>query len=528
MPNPSQESLANVPYSADSRRGPLLLFLFLGFFVTFHLWFIATGHFNLAPDEAQYWSWSKRLDWSYYSKGPMVAYLIALSTRLGGDTEFFVRLPTVLLSAGTALLTFSLADRLCCSKRAGLEAVLLLAAMPLAEAGSVLMTIDAPLVFFWCLTLLLIHRALTTDGNAWWFLAGIGLGLGLLSKYTMAVMIPQISLYLALSRGHRFWIRRSGPYLALGVGLLLFVPVLWWNATHGLVSLHHLLAQLGGGKAVVVPLKSLGQFVGSQAVVVTPVVFILLMIGIWDAGRAVLTRNGDDTSRFLFCASVPLLVVCLIICLWTKVQANWGTPAYVAAAIAAVRWGSGSSPDGIPASRRWQSRPLFAAALMTGFLVSAIGHFPQSLASVGFPLPRDLDPTKRLRGWTELGGQVGEIYQGMSRSRPTFVFSDQYQIASEIMFYVPARPKTYSIQLGRRMNQFDVWGGTEEVLGWDAIFVTGRTDGLPLEVLRSFEYVVREWPYHLLNIDQSAALHSWSIFRCYGFRGFPPLQQPEY
>lgn len=528
MPNPPQESLANVAYPADSRRGFLLLFLFLGFFVTFHLWFIARGHFNLAPDEAHYWSWSKRLDWSYYSKGPMVAYLIAVSTRLGGDTEFFVRLPTVLLSAGTALLTFLLADRLCRSKRAGLEAVLLLAAMPLAEAGSILMTIDAPLIFFWSLTLLLVHRALSTDGNAWWFLAGIGLGLGLLSKFTMAVMIPQISLYLALSREHRFWIRRSGPYLALGIGLLLFVPVLWWNATHGLISLRHLLGQLGGGKAMVAALKSLGQFVGSQALVATPVVFILLLIGIWDAGRAVLARNGDDTSCFLFCASVPLFVVCLIISLWTKVQANWGAPVYVAATIAAVRWRSGSAPNVTPASRRWHSRPLFAAALTTGFLISAIGHFPQSLASVGLPLPRDFDPTKRLRGWTELGGQVSEVYQEMRGNRPTFVFSDQYQIASEMMFYVPAHPKTYSIQLGRRMNQFDVWGGTEEVLGWDAIFVTGRTEGLPLEVLRSFESVVRERPHHLSNIDQSATLHSWSIFRCYGFRGFPPIQQPEY
>lgn len=458
----------------------------------------------------------------------MVAYLIALSTRVGGDTEFFVRLPAVLLSAGTALLTFLLAHRLCRSKKAGLEAVLLLAAMPLAEAGSILMTIDAPLVFFWSLTLFLIHRALTTDGIAWWVLAGIGLGLGLLSKYTMAAMVPQISLYLALSRGHRFWLRRSGPYLALGIGFLLFVPVLWWNATHGFVSFRHLMGQLGNGKPMVVPLRSLGEFIASQVGVVTPVLFILLMIGIWYVGRAGLSRSGDDTALFLLCASMPLLLVCAVLSLWTRVQANWAAPAYVAATIAAARWRSGISPHGPSARRRWYGRPLFATALITGFLVSAIGHFPQSLASAGFPLPRTLDPTKRLRGWAEIGQQVSEIYQEMSRSRATFIFSDQYQIASEMMFYVPAHPKTYSIQLGRRMNQFDVWGGTAEVLGWDAIFVTGRTGDAPFEVLRSFEYVKREWQYHPLKFDQSRALQSWSIFRCYGFRGFPPPLQPGY
>ncbi len=520
--------MANRSCEADSWRACLLLFLFLGFVITFHLWFITPGHFNLAPDEAHYWSWSKRLDWSYYSKGPMVAYLIALSTRLGGDTEFFVRLPAVLLSAGTALLTFSLASRLCSSTRAGLEAVLLLAAMPLAQAGSILMTIDAPLVFFWTLTLFLIHRALTTGGNVWWLIAGVGLGLGLSSKYTMAIMVPQIALYLALSQAHQFWIRRSEPYLALAIGFLLFVPVLWWNATHGFVSLRHVLGQLGAEKAMVAPLKSLLEFIGSQVAVVTPLLFMLLMIGLWHVGRSGLTRSGDDASLFLFCACAPLLLLCVIMSLWTKVLANWAAPAYVAAAIAAARWRSGSSPEGIPAWWGWRSRPFFVTALVTGFLVSAIGHFPESLAAVGYALPRELDPTKRLRGWAELGARVDGLYQEMSRSRPTFVLSDQYQIASEMMFYVPTHPKTYSIPAGRRMNQFDVWGGTAEVLGWDAIFVTGRTANPPFEVLQSFESVKREWPDPLLHSDHSPALYSWSIFRCYGFRGFPSLQQRRY
>ncbi len=211
----SRGSFADWTHQANSRQASLLFLLFLGCITAFHLWFIHSGRFNLAPDEAHYWTWSKRLDWSYYSKGPMVAYLIALSTRLGGDTEFFVRLPAVLLSTGTAICTFLLADRLYRSKWAGLHAVLVLAAMPLAEAGSILMTIDAPLIFFWSLTLVLIHRALEADGTGRWLLAGIGLGLGLLSKYTMAIMVPQTILYLVLSRHHRFWMRRPGPYLAL-------------------------------------------------------------------------------------------------------------------------------------------------------------------------------------------------------------------------------------------------------------------------------------------------------------------------
>jgi len=141
----------------------LCFWLFLGFAVTFHLWFIASGRLDLAPDEAHYWTWSNRLGWSYYSKGPMVAYLIALSTRLGGDTEFYVRLPAVILSAGTGLLTFLLARDVCGSARAGLDAVLTLGAMPLAQVGPILMTYDTPLVFFLVLTLALGRRMNQVD-----------------------------------------------------------------------------------------------------------------------------------------------------------------------------------------------------------------------------------------------------------------------------------------------------------------------------------------------------------------------------
>lgn len=514
-------------WPASDRQTSLLLLLVLGFVTAFHLWFINSGQFNLAPDEAHYWTWSRRLDWSYYSKGPMVAYLIALSTRLGGDTEFFIRLPAVLLSTGTALLTFLLADRLCRSRWAGLQAVLLLAAIPLYEAGSILMTIDAPLVFFWSLTLLLFHRALTADSNAWWLLSGISLGLGLLSKYTMAVMVPQTLLYLVLSRNHRFWMRRSGPYLALVVALLIFTPVIYWNATHNFVSFRHLLEQLGGGNDMIIPLKSLGEFVASQVGVVTPILFVLLLIGLWEVGRTGLAQRSDDTSLFLFCASVPLLLACVITSLWTKVQANWAAPAFVAAAVAAAKWRSGSPTSNYSAWRWARSRALFAGALLTGFLVSTIGHFPHALASVGLPLPRKLDLTRRLRGWAALGTQVSTVHQEMSRSRPTFVFSDRYQVASEVMFYVPAHPTTYNIQLERRMNQFDVWGGTAEVLGWDAIFVTDRPDP-PDAVLRSFDRVELERPTHLPEVVKERGHGPWSIFRCYGFRGFPPAQQFGY
>src|SRR4029450_11337090 len=113
---------------------------FLVVVTTARLWYLQQGYLELSPDEAHYWEWSRRLDWSYYSKGPFVAYLIAISTALGGATELFVRLPAVVLSGGTTILVYRLVDALLRDVRLALASVGLLHITPLFAAGSLLMT----------------------------------------------------------------------------------------------------------------------------------------------------------------------------------------------------------------------------------------------------------------------------------------------------------------------------------------------------------------------------------------------------
>src|SRR5689334_11667584 len=87
------------------------LFLIVGISLLRVFYLISNCPLDLAPDEAHYWQWSQHLDWSYYSKGPLVAYLIRLSTWLLGDWSrqltgnemAAVRLPAVL--CGALLLT---------------------------------------------------------------------------------------------------------------------------------------------------------------------------------------------------------------------------------------------------------------------------------------------------------------------------------------------------------------------------------------------------------------------------------------
>ena len=58
-----------------------------------------TSPLELYPDEAQYWLWSRTLDFGYYSKPPVIAWAIWATTALGGDAEPWVRLSAVMFQA---------------------------------------------------------------------------------------------------------------------------------------------------------------------------------------------------------------------------------------------------------------------------------------------------------------------------------------------------------------------------------------------------------------------------------------------
>ncbi len=505
----------------------LFTLVLLGGLTLFHLWYIGAGILDLAPDEAHYWDWSRRLDWSYYSKGPLVAYLIALSTSLGGSTEFFVRLPAVLLALGTAFLTSLLTERLFSRDRAAFLAVLALSLLPLYAAGSILMTIDAPFVFFWALALFALHQAVRGPQSpphplkpgVWWGLFGTALGLGFLSKYTMLLLLPCLTLYLFRSPLARGWRRWKELPLALLLGSLFTLPVIVWNARHGWVSLRHVLGQAGlaGGKGHF-STRTFFEFLGSQAGVVSPLLFLALAAAMIRSGRLGL-REGRDEYLFLFSFSAPVLTFFLLWSLYEKVQANWAAPAYLTAAIALAGWGEELLQRAHDAKRRRRLVLAFSVTLLPGLLLQAVGHFPTLVDAIGVDLPPKADPTRRLQGWRELGEAVGRLLRERGGDPPLFLVSDRYQIASELAFYVPGQPRVFNLNLGRRLNQYDIWGGLETLRGQDILFVTYDDGEAPPEIRGACKRVEKAEVVRTFHRGRPA--HTFSIFHCEGLREVP-------
>src|SRR5258708_2534872 len=153
---------------------------------------------DLSFDEAHYWMWSERLAPAYFSKGPGIAFAIRASTAVFGATEFGVRFFSPVLAAATSLLLFYFASRLF-GATAGLWAVIGLNATPIFNIGAVLMTIDAPSIFFCMPPLFTFSLSMENPerfrGSWYWPGTGLLIGLGLDRKSTRLNCSHQIISY---------------------------------------------------------------------------------------------------------------------------------------------------------------------------------------------------------------------------------------------------------------------------------------------------------------------------------------------
>src|SRR5579862_5672227 len=202
---------------------------------------------DLAPDEAHYWDWSRHLDWSYYSKGPGVAWLIrlscdlfgALSVQLTGNEMLAVRLPAVVCGSLLLLSMYVLTIQVSGRHRVALLAVAVALTTPAISAGSSLMTIDSPYSCCWGWALVAAYHAVF-QRSAWaWWLAGVMVGLGILFKYNMVLWLPSLACFLLLSAEHRSQLWSRGFWILCGIASLSVLPILIWNSQHDWVSFHH-------------------------------------------------------------------------------------------------------------------------------------------------------------------------------------------------------------------------------------------------------------------------------------------------
>lgn len=285
---------------------------------------------DLFVDEAQYWLWGQSLEFGYYSKPPLIGWVIRAVTDLAGsDAPFWVRLPGSLFHASTALILGALAAQVA-GARAGLVTALAYATLPMVAVGSFLISTDTVMFPFLAAALLLWHRA--TQGAAWAApLAGASLGLALMGKYAALYYLIGAGLAAAFIPAARVPWRQAG--LAVLAMLAAISPNLLWNLGNGFATAQHTLDNADWVRdpsaRAGLNLDQLGGFFAAQFAVFGPVLMAALL---WCA-----VRWPAQARRWLLYALPVLLLVCTQ-ALLSKAYANWAATAYLAGLIAVVPW----------------------------------------------------------------------------------------------------------------------------------------------------------------------------------------------
>lgn len=409
----------------------------------------------LLPDEAYYWDWSRHIAAGYFDHPPAVALLIRAGTIVFGNTALGVRAGSVLAGAVASFAIIAMALRLVPEPASdardrdmlddpGARAALMMLVIPGALVGFVMATPDAALLAAAALTLASLERAIgararSIESLGWWAAAGLTLGIAFCSKYT-AVLIPFGMLIALLARRDlRKRLAEPGPYVATVIALVVFAPNLVWNSRHEWISfafqLHHGLGRANG--------SVLGRelaLVGGQLGIVSPIIAVISVIAVARALRAV-----ADPRRFVLAVmSATVFVFFAISALRRPVEPNWPVLALVAALplLATV--------DLTARMRSW----LVAGSVLGAVCVLAVAA--QASARV-FPVAPRRDPISKAFGWPDLARAVNAASARAAGCNGMWIAADRYQDAGELAFNLPSHPRVFSLNLGGRPNQYDVW-----------------------------------------------------------------------
>ncbi|MGQ0626746.1 MAG: ArnT family glycosyltransferase [Phycisphaerales bacterium] len=529
--------------------------------------------FALVEDEAHYWDWSRRLDGSYYTKGPGIALLIATTTRMFGDNAFGVRAGAPICAGLAALAVAALTLGLCRmdksfdeagERRSVLFATAALLLAPVTQVTALLSTIDGPYCTCWAVAALagwwvLRHPAPGQRHSAHmlgWAGLGAALGVGFLFKYTILLLPPGLLLFAMLERratprADRRPLPIAGPVVATMVFIACVLPVLLWNQQHGWPTLQHLLGHLGfkesatlsGPVSSTVPLLSriaqaplnVLELVATQLLFAGP----LLVLAVVAAVRPSLlgaSAPGRAARLFLTCCATPIIGFYLVVALATRPEGNWPMAALMTLLPLAGLVADGAMREHGARVRAWLA---LAPALRprSGFLRARPESLTQIITHAGFAagvvfalavlLAQPL--LALLPSWA---GRESRISQGrlmadaaeMQREalrrrteREPLLMAQHYGRASQLAFYLRGQPFVYctNSRQGGRPTAQDFWPERSlddpALRRRDALLVGGSLEEWSLV----FEQVE---PLGLMPGVERKGVHGWVGL---GFRGFP-------
>ncbi len=416
---------------------------------------------GLAPDEAQYWTWSQALDWGYYSKPPAIAWQIAVTTALLGHSELGVRFGSVCMTFCLPLGLYLGARLMKLGESVCFWAALLFAFSPLGIFLSFMATTDVGAIFFFTLAVLAIAIGVERKEGPSYLGIGMLVLCGALYKWVVYAVWP-ILLLLLIFFPH---LRKKNMVWGVGMSLLALIPAIWWNAAHEWATFRHVGSTIVHSSAK--KAGNFGDFFIAQVGLLSPVYFGLLICalgGLFFRLRSLhpvpSTSSGHPAAKNLMRRNPPALLICGIVisfilmymalAFFKKMQVNWAFFLYPVGFIVLAWWACEKMARG----RRWITLGTYSSILCS-LCAMLIPYIQEKNIVPAYPVPYKANPFRQNLGWERLATILQDAGYNPEQD---FLFGDRYQTASLLSFYGPQQKRAYFFNLQKiRKNQFSYW-----------------------------------------------------------------------
>jgi 4-amino-4-deoxy-L-arabinose transferase-like glycosyltransferase len=539
--------------------------------VALQLIFLVVGcDWDFCGDEAEYWTWSRRLDWSYWARGPLIAFVIRLSTELlGGLSQWLTgslmlaaRMPAIVSGALTAWAVYRLAGLTTGSRRVGFVSMLILPAIPILAVGGVIITSDTPLVCCWAWAAVWAYRASVDDDVRAWVVAGLVGALGVLAKYSFLAFPASVGLFLILSAGHRRQLAKPGFWvmclLCAGLGLM---PIVAWNAHHGWAGGSQLADRVGlSSRSIWANPGPVLTFVGGEAAALGGVWWVAGMAAVVGAAVQVIRTarkcrgpqvasageaapSPRDGLLYLLCLWGVIWSACLVASLLGETEVNWMVPGYVSLVVLiGLRVDAALSRGGL---RRWS---YVAGWCVCVTAIVAVHHtewfyplvarwVPPSVHRWPAPL-RLYEPTARLRGHKVLAQAVAAKLAALeAQGLSPFVLTPTYALTATLSFYLPGQPDTYCLSwnfgmTAQPVNQHDLWHPNprhdlEAFRGRVALVVEdgNMPPNYATHLVKKGVFSRMDAIDRIFATDRGLIVGAWDVTVCYDYQGIANYKQ---
>jgi 4-amino-4-deoxy-L-arabinose transferase-like glycosyltransferase len=387
---------------------------------------LTNGQYGFHRDELANLDDARHLAWGYVAYPPLTPAVARLALEVFGPSLPGLRVFAALAQGAATLLAGLMARELGGGRWAQVVASLAVAIAPISLLQGALLHYVGFDYLWWVVVAYCAIRLLRSENPRWWLAIGAAIGLGMLTKYTMAFCLAGLIAGVLLTSARRYLV---SPWLWGGaaLALLIVLPNLLWQARHGFVSLEFLAAIHARDVAIG---RTQGYLMEQLFVSASPVTIPLWVAGLWFYLRS----QGGWRFRLL-----GWMYVVPFVLFWIA----QGRPYYVAPAYPMLL------AAGAVVGERWLgSLRATAARTVQGITWTALG----AGAVVGIALMVPIAPVgSRLWelssavhdnfveqiGWPELVATVAAVYAALpadERSR-TAILAGNYGEAGAISVY---------------------------------------------------------------------------------------------